>query len=201
MSRLYNLENTEPEFLQYNLNNNSDYKTYFNRRANANNTNREETNRKMAAGASVIGQLLSFIPNPVTKSIGYLLQAPDFGYDLYDIINADTAEDRTNAGIHTALDVLGFTPYKYNAVSTIDDIFSYFGRDLITDPLQAKYMKEKEERLRDNERFARSKTMLDLTSLNTKKNTPIARKDNTNNRKQINIDRNRSLKNKKNNKK
>ena len=201
MSRLYNLENTEPEFLQYNLANNSDYKTYFDRRENATNSNREETNRKMAAGASVIGQLLSFIPNPATRAIGYLLQAPDFGYDLYDIINADTAEDRTNAGIHTALDALGFTPYKYSGVSTIDDIFSYFGRDLIIDPLQAKYMEKMEQRQLDNEQFARSKIMKDLTSSNTKKNVPIARKDNTNNKKQINIDRNRSLKNKKNNKK
>lgn len=58
-----------------------------------------------------------------------------------------------------------------------------------------------EQRQLDNEQFARSKIMKDLTSSNIKNNVPIARKDNTNNRKQINIDRNRSLKNKKNNKK
>jgi hypothetical protein len=100
----------------------------------------EEQNKRIAAGASVVGGGISLIPHPATKIIGGLLQVPDIYYDVKD--NVNNPSSKTN-WVHTALDF--GSQLRHIIPGQIDDIFlqipgaiddSYnamTGRNIITD--------------------------------------------------------------------
>ena len=78
----------------------------------------EEQNKRIAAGASVIGGGISLIPHPAGKIIGGLLQIPDIYYDIKDNIN--NPYSKTNL-VHTALDF--GSQLRHIIPGQIDDIF------------------------------------------------------------------------------
>lgn len=100
----------------------------------------EDLNKRIAAGASVVGSGVSLIPHPAAKIIGGLLQVPDVYYDIKD--NVNNPSSKTN-WVHTTLDfgsqLRHLIPGQIDDVilqipGVIDDGYNALtGRDIIND--------------------------------------------------------------------
>lgn len=100
----------------------------------------EDLHKRVAAGASTVGGIISLIPHPAAKIIGGLLQLPDIYYDIKDNINDPSS--KTNWA-HTGLDfgsqLRHLVPGQVDDVlfqipGLIDDGYSALtGRDIIKD--------------------------------------------------------------------
>lgn len=118
----------------------------------------EDQNKRLAAGASVVGGGISLIPHPAAKIIGGLLQVPDIYYDIKE--NVNNPSSKTN-WVHTILDfgsqvrhliptqiddvllqIPGFIDDGYNAL-TGRDIINDIRRTLTTTPKNKRSVKDK----------------------------------------------------------
>ena len=78
--------------------------------------NTDENRRKLASATSMIGNVISLIPNPATRAAGAIMTLPATGYDIYDTYNdvkQGKSQDYLTNGLNLAIDALPIIPFKF----------------------------------------------------------------------------------------
>lgn len=92
---------------------------------NQNHINTWNKARRISSGLSALGNVVSYIPHPAAKFIGYGLQIPDTFWDITDAQEAfKKKKNRASTASSLVFDSAGFVPGIYTSIASIADDLS-----------------------------------------------------------------------------